>query len=369
MARGTKRPAASSSTLFRALLFTAICADCQNPFNQRNARWFPEGKVIQRHWSSGDCHSDKQRPMGKKCSVELRARQIALHDRAKQKPDDRRILIDAEFGANPPSKGNVHYCSNCGFCAQRKRDLQKHFQNTRNPYACKSESHQKQGRVLTSLYKVTVPQEHVDAVLNGTFVLPYARAQSNSRPPPPSPSPAPTPAPLLPASTVTVPTARAGLFDFEAPRSMLCNDAASPATVTAALERTFTDSTQSTEEQKHTLDVAQHYRAVFIPLVDEMKDTGLFDTSMRGLYADIHNAFDPAIDNIHMRTLLAAGRTWLMEGIANDDVQRRCAGHRARLYQVGHQVWCTVHVSFRIVSYSVVSYRIVLYRIVSYHTL
>ena len=119
-----------------AKLTAVICThgDCNCNIMTRGL-WTPARKTIGNHFNNKNhCWNVNAKPNIRKLERDLKGSQIALHQRAKQNPQQAIAMVAAEF-PNDCDSFNWHYCDKCGFSTKRNNNFIKHY-GERNSYNC-----------------------------------------------------------------------------------------------------------------------------------------------------------------------------------------------------------------------------------------
>jgi len=325
-----------------AKLTAVICThdDCNCNIMTRGL-WTPARKTIGNHFNNKNhCWNVNAKPNIRKLERDLKGSQIALHQRAKQNPQQAISMVAAEF-PNDCDSFNWHYCDKCGFSTKRNNNFIKHY-GERNSYNCIRSLHAKRGLVLCNQFGVIVPQAILQRIKEGTFILPYNTPTASTNNQSTQSTAAPTALTLQPPLPSTPTTQALPSSTFTAsPEEMSKATSQSSPTAVNQLDivheslQCFINPSKSEEEKKASMLAAKRHIFTFMPLIDKFNPQ-TFGPKLREMSQHQDSPFNPSTDNTTVRVLLAAGRRWL-DTIANFDVIRCTAGHRGRLYQIGKQ--------------------------------
>jgi len=325
-----------------ATLTTVICThkDCNCKIAARGGGlWIVSRQTIDRHLTNNNCwDNSKKKPSMRKLKKQLLADQIAKHNRIQNNPQLAQRMIDEEFPSNCTRKDNVHYCDNCGFSANRGKNLSKHYGKD-NQYGCDFISDTKRGTVITNQYGITIPLDILKQIQLGKFKLPYPNPlQQQQQPPPPPPhivvpTLPPLPATVSPSRTLP-PTPQESVFTASEAEMATALAQSSPPTainnqgkVWQSLQ-CFVDASKTTAEKNKAYTDAYRHVNVLLPIIDETEPQQ-FRTRLIEMSQQLDEPFNSQSDRTVIRVLIKAVALWFESGAPTlmcVGVQPMCGG-------------------------------------------
>lgn len=347
-------PVANHGHFLKANIVGVLCTKCGCPVQIRGSKlWIPNRKVIKRHWKNNpQCYVGNQFPNASNTESQLKADQIAMHERISRQPSAAQSLLSDAFPTEHCDKKKKKCCTKCGFTSSEACDFKTHY-GRKNQYGCLRELHSTQGKETVVTNKntgVTLPQTLIEQINTGKFSLPYrsntqytprSNTQYTQMPPPSLPV-----TQLPPPSTVTPQRQCIPQVTFHASQNEMAKATLPQArpvavnareTVNEALQ-CFINASKTPAEQKQQLDYAKMHETTLLPLIDHASNPRDFSTKLREMSRQQDQPFNSSEDYPMLRVILLAGELWLNSQSANLDVNRIMAKHRSMLYQIGSHV-------------------------------
>ena len=176
-------PVANHGHYLKANIVGVLCTKCGSPVQVRGSKlWIPNRRVIKRHWKNHpQCYIGNEFPNASNTESQLKADQIAMHERIWRQPSAAQSLLSHAFPTEHCDKKKKKCCTKCGFTSSEACDFKTHY-GRKNQYGCLRELHSTQGKETVVTNKntgVTLPQTLIEQINTGKFSLPYI-AQSQS---------------------------------------------------------------------------------------------------------------------------------------------------------------------------------------------
>ena len=132
----TEGESSAANHHLKANVCTVICSKCDCLLQKRGLNlWIPDRKVIWRHWNEKHCYIGEKLPSATEVESQLRAEQIAIHEKILRHPAEAKSLLDQDFPSELCILSKMKCCSKCGFTSNETKDHKKHYGKS-NQYGC-----------------------------------------------------------------------------------------------------------------------------------------------------------------------------------------------------------------------------------------
>ena len=127
---------------------------------ERSQSLDPDRKVIGRHWNEKHCYIGEKLPSATEVESQLRAEQIAIHEKILRHPAEAKSSLNQDFPSELCILSKMKCCSKCGFTSNETKDHNKHYGKT-NQYGCMHEFHSnlsKEVVITNNTTRARIPQ-------------------------------------------------------------------------------------------------------------------------------------------------------------------------------------------------------------------
>jgi len=165
---GNSSSSNSKNHYLRQTIAGVVCTKCIIKVNTSNTLFCINRRTIDRHWREKGCSDGNQRPATTATQLEIRLKE--LHTRSQNNPA--LAMSDFREGDKGVTKTTRFYCDRCGLLDEPKRLLLRHCAGVGKG---KCPGKPVRGPVLFNKYKLHMPIQFINDIVNGRSPVPHVR--------------------------------------------------------------------------------------------------------------------------------------------------------------------------------------------------